>query len=149
LIVVVVLLVTVPTLYVFTQVRTETTAYSVSVATSCPRGTWKSPAPGENTGACDGMRFLPLPDLAEISGTWVASNDSPVWVVFDFWGQSYTNTSDNGSFRLSGMTPFTWQAVPSLIGSGGGQAGIGTYFLVVSSFAIAVTINGTYSVPPL
>jgi hypothetical protein len=145
LIVGVVLLVALPSWYLLTQDESRSTSYALSVTTSCPRGVWSPPAPGELTGACSYLGSLDVPTMSRLSGTYVSSNSSPIWVVVDFHDGSYNSTESNGSFALDGTAPFTWQSIPWPFGPG--DAASFAAITVVSNYPITVTFQGTYSSP--
>jgi hypothetical protein len=147
LIVAVVLLVALPSWYVLTQDESRTTAYVLSVTTSCPNGVWSPPEPGEHTGACFYLGFLDLPSVSKLSGTYVASNSSPLWVVVGFQSGSYNSTASSGFFALSGTAPFTWASAPQPIGWG--DPPTAAAITIVSNYPITVMFQGTYSSPLL
>jgi len=124
------------------------TKFTISVtSSSCPEGVWQPPAPGEATGAYNGLQWLPLPVLSSLSGVYAASNSSPVWFVISFLSQSYSSTASAGSFALTGTTPFTWASAPPPFGPGDYQ--VDATLLIVSNYPITVTILGSYSSPQL
>lgn len=143
--VVVVLLVALPSCYILSQDESRTTPYTISVTTSCPRGVWSPPAPGELTGACSYLGFLDLPSVSKLFGSYVASNSSPLWVVVGFRSGSYNSTSSSGSFALVGTAPFTWASAPWPIGWG--DPPTAAAITVVSNYPITVTFEGTYCSP--
>lgn len=136
-----------PSLYVLTQDEGRVTAYEFSVTTRCPHGVWSPPAPGEFTAACFYLGFFNLPLVSKLSGGYMASNSSPVWVVVGFMSGNYNSTASSGTFALSGTAPFTWVSAPWPIGFGDPQGG--ATITVVSNYPITVTFQGSYSSPLL
>jgi hypothetical protein len=133
--------------YVLTQDESKITAYVVSVTTNCPNGVWSPPAPGEFTGACFYLGFLDLPSMTKLSGTYVASNSSPLWVVIGLQDASYTSNASRGYFALNGTAPYTWASAPWPAGYG--DVPTSAAITVLSNYPITVTFQGTYSSPVL
>ena len=147
LILAVVLLIAMPSYYVLTQDESRTTPYVLSVTTSCPRGVWSPQEPGEFTGACLYLGFLDLPSMSRLSGSYAASNSSPLWVVVGFLSANFNSTASNGSFALDGTAPYSWASAPWPFGWGDYPAAAA--ITVESNYPITVTFQGEYSSPAL
>jgi hypothetical protein len=146
LILAVVLLISLPSLYYLGQQESRVTRFTISgTSSSCPTGVSLPPAPGEATGACEGLHWLSLPVLSSLPGVYTASNSSPVRVVISFLSQGYSPTASAGSFSRAGKAPFTWSSAPAPFGPG--DCPVEVPFLVVSNYPITVTIEGSYSSP--
>jgi hypothetical protein len=145
------------TLYVLTQVRTETSPISFTfatcpwTATSCagnpPRGSVEAnlaPTPGADLG----FGWFSVPSLAEAQGIWLVSGAAAVtgWI---FFGNQVIaiNGSSNGFFSVAGPAPFTYGSLPPPLGAG--TASTWLIFDILSSEPVTVSVTGTYFAPPL
>jgi hypothetical protein len=148
---VIVLVLSVSSLYVLSQDPVVSRRYSVSVVTTCI-----CPAPvrvvselgthslgGTQIVANDaGVGWLAVPPISAVSGTWSVSNNTDVLVMFLYGPQNYTNGSaTSGTFHFSGPAPWGW---PSASQSWGG-----VWFDILSPYPVMITISGTFTSPVL
>ncbi|MGP8072599.1 MAG: hypothetical protein ACLPZM_05670 [Thermoplasmata archaeon] len=90
-----------------------------------------------------GESWLNVSALTAVSGTWSVSNDTPVSVIILYGTDSYTNSNSatQGSFNFSGPPPFE--------GEPGTGDWVNGWFVVISTYPVTITVQGSYASPLL